>query len=208
MAVKNIFWDFDGVILDSQKIRVNGFKEIFKNYPKDCVNKLIEYHINNGGLSRFNKIAYFFNDILKQDISNETLQDYANKFSDIMRKELINKKYLIQDSITFIENNYTKYNFHILSGSEQNELRFLCDKLEINKFFLSILGSPTPKTKLMHDLIMEQKYNTKQCVMIGDSIHDFKAASANNVAFYGYNNESLRDVGEGYIDSFLESSFG
>ena len=28
--IKNILWDFDGVILDSMKIKGDGFKELFK----------------------------------------------------------------------------------------------------------------------------------------------------------------------------------
>ncbi|MWV62970.1 HAD hydrolase-like protein [Helicobacter saguini] len=200
--IKNIFWDFDGVILDSQKIRIYGFREIFKEYDKRLVDKLIEYHINNGGLSRFNKITYFFNDILGEEISKEKVENYADEFSKIMRKELTNKEYLINDSLTFIQNNYKKYNFHILSGSEENELKFLCDTLEISKYFLSIHGSPTPKVILMQNLLNSQQYNPNECVMIGDSIHDYNAAKANNVDFYGYNNIQLKDVSKVYVVSF------
>lgn len=200
--IKTIFWDFDGVILDSAKIRINGFKEIFKNYPQDAINRLITYHINNGGLSRFHKIEYFFKEILMQDISQDQIQDFADKFSEIMRKELTNKDYLIQDSIIFIQNNYTKYNFYITSGSEQNELRFLCEKLGITQYFLDIFGSPTKKVIIISNILQEKKYNPKSCVLIGDSIHDFYAARDNHIAFYGYNNLNLKDVSKIYINSF------
>lgn len=202
--IKNIFWDFDGVILDSQKIRINGFREIFKDFDKSSLDRLISYHINNGGLSRFHKIKYFFNEILGQEISENDIENYANKFGEIMRENLTNKKYLITDSISFIKNNYKKYNFHILSGSEENELRYLCDSLDISKYFLSIHGSPTPKVTLMSDLIKNKKYLPQECIMIGDSIHDFYAARDNNVDFYGYNNVNLKEVSKIYIDNFSE----
>jgi hypothetical protein len=40
--------------------------------------------------------------------------------------ELIKPENLILDSLNYIKNNYEKYNFHIVSGSDQEELRFLC----------------------------------------------------------------------------------
>ena len=38
-----IIWDFDGVIIDSDEIRTNSFKETFKEFGKRNVDKLIEY---------------------------------------------------------------------------------------------------------------------------------------------------------------------
>ncbi|WLQ70960.1 MULTISPECIES: hypothetical protein [Campylobacter] len=49
-----------------------------------------------------------------------------------MKEELIKSKYLILDSVNFIQKNYKRYNFYIVSGSEHNELNFLCQKLQIN----------------------------------------------------------------------------
>ena len=58
---KVILWDFDGVILDSDKIRVEGFKQSLKDYPSNQVQALLDYHHRNGGLSRYNKFKFFFN---------------------------------------------------------------------------------------------------------------------------------------------------
>ena len=33
--MKNIFWDFDGVIIDSMKVRDLGFKQLFNKFNKD-----------------------------------------------------------------------------------------------------------------------------------------------------------------------------
>ena len=60
MMIKNIFWDFDGVIIDSMPIREFGFRRIFKDFNKEKVELLTDFHRENGGLSRFFKIRYFF----------------------------------------------------------------------------------------------------------------------------------------------------
>lgn len=189
--IKNILWDFDGVILDSMPIRDFGFKQIFKKFKREDVDELLTFHKKNGGLSRYVKIRHFFENILGEVISDEDVLLYANSFSAIMRKRLVDKSYLIEETVAFIRNNTENFNFHIVSGSDQKELRHLCKELGIADLFLSISGSPTPKNDLVKDLLLEYKYERKKCCLIGDSINDFEAAKINNIDFVAYNNESL-----------------
>ena len=74
------------------------------------------------------------------------------------------------------------------------------------KYFQSINGSPTPKTKLVQDIIEKKKLEKKSCVLIGDSINDYDAAKANGIDFYGYNNQALTHLGN-YVDSFINIHF-
>ena len=199
---KNIIFDFDGVIIDSMSIRTDGFRDIFNKYDNFLVEKLVEYHNINGGLSRFNKIKYFYNELLKQEISEERIQEYADEFSLIMRDKLTSKKVLIIDTVKFIKENYSKNNMHIASGSEEKELQFLCEKLEISHCFKSIKGSPIHKNELVKMIIKENNYDINETIIIGDSINDFEAAQINNIGFLGYNNPELKNLGLGYIENF------
>ncbi|MEA2029111.1 MAG: HAD-IA family hydrolase [Campylobacterota bacterium] len=199
--VKSILWDFDGVILDSMPIRDYGFRKIFESYPKDLVEQLIEYHQLNGGLSRFHKIKYFYNELLNQEIDEAKIAEYASSFSEVMRAELPKPQYLIDESVEFIKSNHQDYIFHIVSGSEQNELRYLCQTLGIAQYFKSINGSPIHKNDLVKNVLATQSFTLDEYLLIGDSINDYEAAKVNGIKFYGYNNEALKEQGE-YIDSF------
>lgn len=200
--IETILWDFDGVILDSMSVRDWGFKEIFKEFGQDEVMRLLAFHRANGGLSRYVKIRYFFEKILLRSITNEKVLAYANAFSVLMKRQLINPDNLIEDSVNFIKLNYSKYNFHIVSGSDEEELRFLCKELDLHTYFISINGSPTPKKELVCNLIKQFNYNMKTTCLIGDSINDFEAANENSIAFYGYNNIRLKTFCKNYIKSF------
>ena len=199
--IKTIFWDFDGVILDSMPIRDFGFAKIFEEFDKELVGKLLEYHTLNGGLSRYVKIRYFYNTLLGSEISDEKVQEYADRFSTIMRAELTNKKYLIDETVEFIKANFQKYNFHIVSGSDEKELNYLCKELELSQYFKTIEGSPTHKNDLVKNILQKYSYNPKECILIGDSINDYEAANINGIKFYGYNNEELRS-----LDEYIEDS--
>ncbi|HIP34275.1 MAG TPA: HAD family hydrolase [Bacteroidia bacterium] len=200
--IKNIIWDFDGVILDSMPVREYGFREIFKNYDLELVEKLLEYHNENGGLSRYVKIKYFYEKLLKQSISNDKIQELAENFSVIMRHELINNKYLILETLKFIKNNFKLYNFHIASGSDDLELQYLCEKLELSKYFHSINGSPVHKNILVQKILESNSYNINETILIGDSINDYEAAQKNGISFYGFNNKSLIEYSKIYIEDY------
>ena len=199
--IKNIFWDFDGVIIDSMPIREFGFRRIFKDFNKEKVELLIDFHIENGGLSRFFKIRYFFTEILNQKITEKDVLIYANRFSNFMRVELTQKDLLIKNSLDYIIANRFK-NFHIVSGSEEKELKFLCEELEISSYFISIHGSPKRKEKIVEEIIEQNKYNVDQTILIGDSVNDFNAAKENKIKFYGFNNLNLEEVSDTYIYDF------
>lgn len=206
MKIATILWDFDGVILDSMGVRDWGFREIFKMFSQEQVDKLITYHRANGGFSRYVKIRYFYEEILGESITEEEVMRYANQFSVLMKSQLTNPDNLILDAVSFIKSKYTHYNFHIVSGSDQEELRFLCKELGLSDYFISIHGSPTPKKQLVSNLMKTHNYNAVNTCLIGDSINDYEAAEVNNIMFYGYNNEALR-VDHRYISSFTETNF-
>ena len=44
-----IIFDYDGVVLDSNKLKSEAFAEALKNEPPDLVLELVEFHNNNKG---------------------------------------------------------------------------------------------------------------------------------------------------------------
>lgn len=203
---KILLWDFDGVIIDSMPIRTRGFEQVLCNFPSDQVQQLITFHQQNGGLSRYIKFKYFFEKIRNESVSEEMISEYANRFSLIMRDVLTNKELLIQDTIDFIRLNSSKFAMHIVSGSDEVELKFLCQKLDIQQFFISVHGSPAPKDQLIQNLLDSFKYDRSETAFIGDSLNDLSAASIAKIDFIGYNNEAIRNVSPAYVSSFCNAS--
>ncbi|NDP28066.1 MAG: HAD family hydrolase [Flavobacterium sp.] len=198
---KVILWDFDGVIVESNKVRESGFRKVLENFPKAQIEELIKFHNINGGLSRYVKFRYFYEVICKSSISEEEVQQLANSFSEIMLDNLGSKEYLINETVNFIESNSDTIEMSIVSGSDQNELRTLCSRLAIDKNFKSICGSPTPKNTLVADYLKTTKFQNEEICLIGDSMNDYEAATVNNIDFYGFNNIELEYMGN-YIKSF------
>ena len=199
---KVILWDFDGVIIDSNSVREFGFREVLKEFDPEQVEQLIDFHNANGGWSRYVKFRYFYEEILKRQISESQVQELANRFSSIMVERLPNPELLIQETVRFIqEMNSQGKEMHIVSGSDGNELRSLCEQLELSKYFLSINGSPTPKSALVKAIIDNSNISASQYCLIGDAMNDYDAAVQNEIQFFGYNNKELMNYGD-YINKF------
>jgi HAD superfamily hydrolase (TIGR01549 family) len=198
--IKTILWDFDGVILNSMKIKAEGFKSIFSAYSPESIAEIEAYHYANGGVSRFEKIRYFYEKILNKPITEEEIQRLADLFAESIGKYLFDKENLIDDAVSFIKSNYQQYNFHIVSGAEHHELNRLCEVFGLVKYFITIEGSPTPKSDLIKDIIYKYNYDRHETILIGDSINDYEAAKTNQIHFYGYNNPDLKQFD--YIESF------
>lgn len=191
MNIETIFWDFDGVILDSNAVRDKGFELTLSNYPDKQVEELLHYHRKNGGLSRYLKFRYFFEKIRGEEVTEEQIMKLAKQFSKIMLQELAKPQLLIEETLAFIKANHCQYKMHIVSGSDQEELRALCASLQIVQFFTSIHGSPMPKVKWVANLLDKHEYDRSKTILIGDSINDYEAAVENEIGFMGYGNEKV-----------------
>src|SRR3990172_10151317 len=89
MKYKYIIFDFDGVLAETNDIRFDGFHSLFKNHNEDLVNSLIKYARLNGGKSRYDKIKYFFENILNETISKDKVYELALQYSQLVEQKVI-----------------------------------------------------------------------------------------------------------------------
>jgi phosphoglycolate phosphatase-like HAD superfamily hydrolase len=201
--IQNILWDFDGVILDSNTVKRAAFGRLLEQHEPAAVDALLRYHDANGGLSRYHKIRYFFTGILGRPIADSEVDRLAGRFSDLVKDELRQPRYVITESVRFIRRHHRRYNFHVVSGADEAELQELCHAHHIAGCFRSIHGSPTPKVDNVRVLLERRAYRPVETILIGDSVNDLDAARENGVLFLGYNNPQLRGLpGTRYVEAF------
>ena len=181
--IKHIIFDFDGVILESNDVKIEGFYKLFEEFGEDDAGKVSQYFANNAGLSRYDVIEYFFSDITKQKVNDEILAKYAKKYSDIVKNEVIKSKFVFGCK-EFIQEN-KKYDCYIVSSSAQSDLKYICEKLDIGKYFKDILGSPTKKAVNIKNIIDKYNLSKAETVYIGDSLNDYHATMKNDIIFIG-----------------------
>ena len=193
--IKAIIFDFDGVIVESVRIKLYAFAELYSEYGEVVQEKVKSHHLYNGGMSRFEKIKYYHNEYLGMKIMESEISELAKKFSDLVVKKVIEAPY-VRGAYEFLEKYNSYYDFFICSGTPQDEIRLICRERKIDKFFLEILGSPKIKSDLVKNIKYEHKYRTDEMVLVGDAISDLIAANQNRINFVGRytSDERIKEV--------------
>ncbi|MEL3970782.1 HAD-IA family hydrolase [Rossellomorea oryzaecorticis] len=186
-----IIFDCDGVLLDSNKQKSDAFKITLKDYDNNYIEDFLDYHKNNGGISRYEKFKYFLSNILENKFEETTYKVMLKNFSKNCI-ELYTKVDMTEGSLKLLSSLSEKKCF-IASGSDQEELIEVFKKRDLDKYFNGIFGSPTPKNEIIGNIL---ENNIGKALMIGDSIQDYKAAFINNIDFlfvkkYSEQNEML-----------------
>ena len=57
--IKNIFFDFDGVIAESAMLKTEAFREMYMPYGTQIANEVADYNVAVGGVSRYNKFIHW-----------------------------------------------------------------------------------------------------------------------------------------------------
>jgi len=180
--VNAIIFDFDGVVLESLNVKKNAFKRLYEPYGSDISKRVVEHHLENGGVSRFDKIKIYHKIFLGEDIDEKKIQKIAQKFSEMVVNEIM-KVPFVDGAKQFIEDNYKRYLMFISSATPTNELNFICKQRKIAKYFQGIFGSPDSKSKHISFIMGNWSLNNREIVFIGDSPSDLNAAKTHNLAF-------------------------
>ncbi len=176
----HLFFDCDGVILNSNKVKTNAFYKIAIEYGEESAKKLLNYHVKNGGISRYKKIKFFQENILKNN-DFDIYQKLLNDYSKILKKELLNTE--ISNGIFKIKQFFPNSKLAIVSGSDQKELIWLFKKLKIDYIFdMGIFGSPKSKKEIFYQ-IFQNSSDIVSSIFLGDSKYDFEVSKIYDIDF-------------------------
>lgn len=190
--IEAIFFDFDGVLVESIDIKTKAFAKLFEHEDEDVVKKVIEYHLNNTGVSRYDKFKYIYKEILNRVLDDNEFRILCNKFADNVIDAVI-KVSFVKGAKEFLENYASKYQCFVVSATPQEELERIIQKRNMYHFFRAVYGAPKKKSDAVRDVLRKGKINPRNAIYVGDAISDFNAAQNNSVHFIARinSNESL-----------------
>ena len=181
---RSIVFDCDGVVLNSNNIKTEAFRKAVSSFGDDAVDKLISYHLSNGGISRYKKFNYFLKSIVPNSVDQEgklTLHQMLNIYSYETEKGLLKAK--ITYGLHIMRNKMPHIRWSIVSGGDQVQLRYIFkQRMIMDLFDGGIYGSPDDKNE-----IIKREINNKNIILpalsLGDSKLDHEVASSNGLDF-------------------------
>ena len=180
--IKTIIFDFDGVIADSNNVKTDAFVKLFKDYPQYIKESIRKFHLQNGGMSRFDKFRYIYKNILKEELSEEGFNRLCGDFNRLVIDGVVNAP-MIDGVEDFLKRNKNRYDMYIVSGTPGYEIKEIVKRRDLDKYFLNIYGSPETKRDLITQVLNRNNYKKEEVIFLGDSINDYEGALAAGVEF-------------------------
>lgn len=185
-----IFFDWDGVITDSVNIKTNSFCEMFKDYGDEIQEKVKEYHLTHGGISRFEKFRFFYNEFLHKELSQHEIINLSERFSQLVKRKVIEAPY-VKGALETIRSEYKKNTLlFIVTGTPTDEMKEIVICRNLLKYFKEIGGAPQKKKNILECFLKKYNLCPQRCIFLGDALTDYQAAAACNVKFIGIKIES------------------
>lgn len=190
--IKAIIFDFDGVLVESVDIKTDAFARLFASYGEEVVGKVVKYHLEHTGVSRYEKFKYIYKEILHRNLDDRVLDGLCASFSALVMDEVTAAPY-VKGAKQFLDEWSGKYACFILSATPQAEIEEIVRRRGMAGYFRGIYGSPRKKEDSLGEIILRAAVKPGQTVYVGDALSDWKAARSHRVNFVARinNNEAI-----------------
>nr|WP_321510712.1 HAD family hydrolase [uncultured Celeribacter sp.] len=179
-AYRTLVFDCDGVVLNSNRLKTDAFRVAAMPYGEDAADAMVQYHVANGGVSRYRKFEYLLNEIVPGR-SGPDLDMLVRSYSDAVLCGLMECD--VAANIRDLRAETRQATWMIVSGGDQSELRDVFLRRGLSDLFDGgIYGSPDPKEEIM-DRLQKAGRLTSPALYLGDSIYDHQVAVGLSIDF-------------------------
>lgn len=175
-----LVFDCDGVVLNSNRVKTQAFYQAALPYGEKAAQKLVDYHVTHGGISRYKKFELFLAEMTDGG-EGPSLDELLASYAGHVQAGLLECE--IAPGLEELRGHTSHARWLIVSGGDQNELReIFADRSLADLFDGGIFGSPDTKDEI---LAREQANGniTAPALFLGDSTYDHRASSAAGLDF-------------------------
>lgn len=174
-----VLFDFDGVLVDSNKAKSCAFIEISRKLDPELLSPTARFLEENPSSTRFQVIDYLLELKGHPDVGlrQRLLADYS-----FLSKKLV-KALKISDSLHNLRECDNRI-WGLVSATERGDLKELCGYHNITEYFQAgIFGSPETKENNIRKALKMSLATASKTVYLGDRLSDSRAAKAAGVNF-------------------------
>ena len=184
-----LFFDFDGVVVESAAIKTRAFTALYPDASLVQLGKVKQHHLENTGISRYQKFEWIEKNVFGASLSEIRARQLGERFSQLVFDAIV-KAPLVPGALDLLVDAQGKIPIYLISGTPQSELDLIVDRMNMRHFFNQIFGSPSIKAEIIRKMLIENSADAEFSCFIGDGPTDYEAALATSVRFIA------RDSGE------------
>lgn len=175
-------FDFDGVIKDSVKVKSEAFVQLYASEGKEFQRKVEEYHLTNGGISRYVKFKVW-NEWLGRSTSEDAIEELAKNFAQLVISNVVASPFIngAMDALKSASANALTF---LATGTPDDEINQILSQLSLVELFHEVHGSSRKKTTIVNDILKRFDLTPSEVLFIGDAQTDYNAALDTGLDFY------------------------
>ena len=180
---QTLVFDCDGVVLNSNRLKIQAYFEVAIKFGATEVQAqaLVGHHVLFGGISRYPKFEFFLREILKQPVTEQSMQALLSTFTAEVKRLLTDCE--VSPDLMALRNAAPAAKWMIISGGDQSELREIFKQRGIADLFSAgIFGSPDNKDQILAREIAAGNI-LQPALFIGDSRYDHQASTRASLDF-------------------------
>lgn len=181
MRTDAIFFDFDGVLVESLDIKTAAFRALFADHPEH-VDTIARYHLENLGLCRYDKFRWVYRMLLRRPLTPRVMGRLGRAFSCLVLDGVLGCP-LVAGTREFLETFAPRAQLFVVSATPDAELRRIVERRGLTDYFQAVRGGPRSKRDLLAQLLRRHGLDAGRCVFVGDAPADAAAARANGIPF-------------------------
>jgi phosphoglycolate phosphatase-like HAD superfamily hydrolase len=186
-SILAIFFDFDGVILDSMHLKLESYCFALQQYkfPRSEIKRI---QLRLAGLSRHEVISTIVSELNGTPPSIDEARQLGERFAE-HDDSLISAMKPVPGTIEFLNLVSCDYFTAIITGTPQLSINKVVNIHNLGKYFNSVNGSPETKPSIIQRLLKSNDFKIEDAVFIGDGKTDQDAANESGIRFIGLKRE-------------------
>ena len=181
--LKVVALDFDGTLVESNRIKDQVFETIFSDWPEYC-EPMMKWHLAHNTIDRREKFRYFVEEVLDLPDRDDLIAELTAKFSQRTRQAIIDCPFVegARDFLVYMQKRVAVY---LISATPQLVLNEIIEERGLGSYFIEVFGAPIDKFEILKKIMMVEKASADKMLFIGDSPEDQLAAESLGILFVG-----------------------
>lgn len=185
----------DGVLIESLDAKTAAFRQLFREYP-DFIEEIISYHMANPGVSRFVKIPYIFENIIRRSLEPELEMSLFSELSGLVSRAMMEVS-LVDGCKEFLDRYSSQVPCAVVSAAPEEDVKSILTQKGVAGHFVMMRGYPPDKKQNIFGILEILHIDSCDAIMVGDALTDYYAARETGCRFIGR-------VQEGQENPFLK----
>lgn len=179
-----IFFDFDGVLVESNAIKVDAFERLYAGYGPSILARVMDYIEDKEGISRVEKILYAHKAFLGIELNDDDLAVLAKRYSRMVEDAVVACPW-VDGAREFLEAHRSQLPMFVVTGTPEDEIGRIVERRNMAHYFTEVRGSPLRKPAIVRELLDRYDLAASRSVFIGDAPFDYETADETGLRFIG-----------------------